>query len=352
MYVTGPPPDAQPAGEPAGRLRLHRAGRRVFPETSDLAWDPQLRIFLGDMVRPYGLPLRDDLLTAGAGHSYAQMGEELVRATVPADEPVDVLVFAHGIHDIRLGQPVALYLSEVCPGTPLAFAVCDQGTAAAFTALRLAGEYGRAGCPRALLVVAEQTTLHYQPAGPAPIPDRHAAVALLFAPAGPAPLAAVRVLPAVPPADLLARLAAEVAVLAGGRADTTVLLGTELSDVVGPAVLAGAAERAELADRLAVRRLRRAPAGQPYTGVWWELAGQLPDRAADGGLVLLADYDRTLGYLSLAALDAGPAAGAAVAPTGQSAVAEPAVVAPAVVAPAAVAPAAAAGAGRSGRTAG
>jgi hypothetical protein len=46
-----------------------------------------------------------------------------------------------------------------------------------------------------------------------------------------------------------------------------------------------------------------APAGQPCTGVWWELAGRLASWAAHGRRVLVADYDPLPGSLCLAAID-------------------------------------------------
>ncbi|MEN3356839.1 MAG: hypothetical protein V7637_821 [Mycobacteriales bacterium] len=320
MFITGQPADL--TGSPdAGPVRLGRAGRRVFTEASDLALDPQLRVFIGDMVRPYGVPLREDLLAAGAGQSYGQMAEALLRDTLPADEPIDLLVLAFAIHDIRIGQATAVYLSSRCPGTPHAFAVCDQGAAAAFTGLRLVDAYARTGaCRRALLIVAEQSALHYQPApGPvAPIPDVHATVALLFdagaapAAAGAAPGGARPVDPDatglaitgvaqyadVGPAELSGRLAAALDAVAADPAEVVVIVGPGLADAAG-----------ELPGKVVT-----APAGQPYTGVWWELAGGATEWARGGRPVLLADYDPALRYLCLSTFDSSAGgAGAAAA---------------------------------------
>ena len=35
------------------------------------------RVYLGDLVRPYGVALREDLLERGVGHTYAEMAEPL-----------------------------------------------------------------------------------------------------------------------------------------------------------------------------------------------------------------------------------------------------------------------------------
>ncbi|HEX3588065.1 MAG TPA: hypothetical protein VHV74_00440 [Pseudonocardiaceae bacterium] len=261
------------------------AARRTFDGCSDQAFDPALRLFLRDMVRPYGLPLRDDLLTGGAGHSYGEMAEQLIHDVTTPDEPIDLVVLAFGIHDIRLGRATATFLADVCPGDPMAFAVCDQGTSAAFTALRLIREYDM--CARSLLLVAEQSALHYLPAGPAVVPDRHAAVALLCErQATGANL--VRQHADVSPRLATGLLADDVAALADGRSDVTLVLGGGLVD---------------LADLAVVDDIVLAPPGQPFTGPWWALAGGLAGWQAGGRLVVLAEYDPALRYLSVSSLD-------------------------------------------------
>ncbi|KAA2255916.1 2-hydroxy-acid oxidase [Solihabitans fulvus] len=272
---------------PERPLRVTRAVRRVFDGRSDTALDPELRIFLSDMVRPYGLALREDLLTAGVGHSYGEMAAPLIAEATSADEPVDVLVLAFAMHDLRLGRATSVYLSNLCPGGPMAFAVCDQGSAAAFTALRLIREYSRSGaCRRALLLVLEQSVLHYEPAGPAEIPARHAGVALLCDDAGGAALSGARQHADVAVGQVATLLAEDLGALTAGRTDVTLILGGGL---------------AALADAGLAERVRIAPEGQPYTGVWWELAGALDHD--DPGLTVFADHDPNLRYLCVSALD-------------------------------------------------
>ncbi|HEX9335826.1 MAG TPA: hypothetical protein VF892_08060 [Pseudonocardiaceae bacterium] len=299
MYAAGPRTEDTERSTRDGSLRVIRSARRVFDEVSDLAFDPMLRVYLGDMVRPYGLALRDDLLDDGAGQSYGEMAEHVIRDLVSADEPVDLIVLAFGIHDIRLGRATACYLAEICPGDPMAFAVCEQGSAAAFTALRLIGEYGRSGAARrALLVVAEQSALHYQPAAPTELPERHTAVAFLceHVPGDHRPIVVRQ------HADVSAQLAGalladDVAALSAGRSDVTLVLGGGLAQI-GHTYLA---EHTVLA-----------PAGRPYTGPWWELADGLDQWREAGRLVLLAEYEPTLRYLSLSAVDLGEPAAASV----------------------------------------
>jgi 4-hydroxymandelate oxidase len=277
---------APPAGAPPGRLRVAGAWRRAFDEASDSARDPALRAYLTDMLRPYGLSVAEDRLAQG--QSYGEMASALL-AEAAIGGAVDLLVFAFAVPDAAPWRATACYLSHLCPGQPFAFAVCDQGVAAPFTALRLIHEYARAGlCGRALLVVAEQAAMPYQPAMAAVTPARHAVVTLLFDHSGSYQLGAVRIQAGVASTQapgLLARAAADLAA------------GPELTTVVGPCLTAGALS-AGLPGQVVT-----APPEQPCTGVWWEVAGALPRWAAEGRRLLLADYDPLLGHLCLASLE-------------------------------------------------
>src|SRR5258708_9696394 len=135
------------------------------------------------MARPYGRKVPaapcGEPPSPALGHSYGEMARVLIGAFVPADEPVDLLVLAFSIHDLRPGRQTAAYLSHVTPGAPMAFAICDQGSAAAFSGLRVAREYAAsAGIRRALLIVAEQAALPYD--CPATPPAQHRGVAILY----------------------------------------------------------------------------------------------------------------------------------------------------------------------------
>lgn len=256
-----------------GALYVHRVERGIFDGDCEFLRAPHHRAaigtYLSDLLVPHGLDLDADLLAAGAGHSYGEMGAELIGAVVGPDEPVDLLVVAFAAPDVRPGRATATYLSHVCPGNPQSFAVCDQGVAAAYTGLRLVREHlGSGACRRALLLVVEQATLHYAVTGPAAVPARHAGVALLCTGepgAGAARLEAVRVRTQVGPEQVAGLLTGHAAPLVAGNG-------------VDPADLPAGA--------------RLAPGGQPLTGAWWELA--------DGRPVTLADYDPALRYLCTA----------------------------------------------------
>jgi hypothetical protein len=241
-------------------VRLLRAERGTF--TGPPKFTADIGDYFADMVRPYANELRLDV----AGHSYGEMAAELMSTLV--NEPVDLLVLAFSIHDMWPGRATATYLSHRCPGTPLSFAICDQGSAAAFTGLRLINSYRPR---RALLIVVEQAALPYD--SPAGLPVENRGVAMLF---GRGPGADVRQHPAVAPEAVAALASAEIAALSPDR----VVLSNSLAEAwpghpAYPVV----------------------PSGQPTTGIWWQLADEVADR------VIIADYDPDLGYLCLAGLE-------------------------------------------------
>ena len=305
MYRSGPP---RPAGAgPAAGLRVRRVAGRSFEGGSPTACDPDLRVFLADLVKPYGLALREDLLGRAVGHNYGEMAGELLRETVSEDEPIDLLVLAFAIPDVRPGRSTALYLSSICPGEPLAFAISEQGTAGAHTALKLAQALVSTGdFRRTMVVIVEQATLHYEPArtldgAPPLMPAGAAAVAVVCdRVAGPGGVT-VRQYPGQTPESANALVGKEIVTLGEDRSRTVLILGSGLACVD---LFSSGCRQIILADL-----------GQPFTGQWSELANGLLGWAAEGALILVADYDRQLCCLSLCVIDtAGPEARAAAGP--------------------------------------
>ncbi|WP_344134358.1 2-hydroxy-acid oxidase [Luedemannella flava] len=284
MWTTG----GATRNSPAGGLTLRAVARRVFPGEAAIGADPahreRMRAYLSDLVRPAGLSLRTDVVERGAGHSYGEMAEALLGPVLGEDRAVDLIVLAHAVPDVTPGRATAAYLSHLCPGNRMAFAVCDQGTAAPFTSLNIISEYARTGgCPRALLLVMEQATLPYDAPPATPVPDAHTGVALLWqSTAGPAPaLAGLRQRPDVAPSEVADALSAEL----DAHAPATLIVTATLAAACGPGRVPATA--------------RVAPAGMPTTGVWWALGAALDQRR---GPVLLADYEPVLGYLSTCAV--------------------------------------------------
>ncbi len=327
MYRAGPP--AVPAtgggslrvgGLTVDGLTVARAARRIFEGASPAASDAKLRRYLDDMVRPYGVTLRNEPFDQGCGQSYGEMAAALLAELTSADEPVDLLACAFTVGDVIPGRTTAAYLSDQCPGAPSGFAVCDQGIAAPYTALRLMTAYrATANCQRCVLVVTEQSAQYYDLPVPAAVPSVHAGVTLLLTPppSAPDPARSVPVTPdsATPgsgrvPIDAVGAgavsrlragvaesalpelLASEVAALSAGRDEVTLIIGGGLTSLrqgswrppAGWEVIA-------------------APAGQPCTGTWWELAGCLDKWQGSGRRVLLADYDPYLRYLGAFGVD-------------------------------------------------
>ncbi|BAJ32509.1 MULTISPECIES: hypothetical protein [Kitasatospora] len=264
-------------------LRVTRAVATGADGHAAAALHPDLRTYTADLVRPYGLPLREDLFAEGAGHDYAELAAGLFARALPDGEPADLLILAFSSPDVRPAAPASLQLSRHCPGQPTAFAVCDQGSATAFTALRIAAAHHRTGgCRRAVIVLAEQSALHYRPAAPVELPAEHRAV-LLVCEEAPGPglrphgedqpdgAAALRtVLDRHRRLGPDARLLLSAGLAAHGDAEAT---GVEAAGV------------------------EAARPGQPFTGLWSLLADRL---AAPGpaGPLLLADHDPLLGRLS------------------------------------------------------
>ena len=291
MFATGPLTAGDLNGD-GRQLRVHSAAGRTFDELTGQVVNPALRGYVADMTAPYGIAVRDDLIEQGVGHSYGEMCAPLLAELVSEERPADLLVLATGIPDVRLGRATATYLSWHCAGAPLAFAVCDQGLLAAFTALHLIDGYARTGgCRRAVLLVAEQPTLLHELPVPTPVPDRAAAVGVVLEPDGPRGALSTRRHTNLTEHDVAEVLAAEVARLSGGRSKPTVLLGACLAEVT--------------ADRSVGGDVQVCRENQPFTGIWLELSHSLSGWQESGAQVLLAEYDPTLGCLFSATVRCG-----------------------------------------------
>lgn len=277
MFVTRPGPASSCAGP-----NLIRTERATFTGPARFLADAGNRVgvgtYLADMTRPFGIEPHAVL----SGQSYGEMATALVATIVPAAEPVDLLVLAFSVHDLWPGRATAAYLSRVCPGTPMSFAICDQGRAAAFTGLRVICAYRPR---RALLLVVEQATIPY--VSPATPPAEHRGVAMLFGDAPGSPVAGVHQRSGVVPDAVAGHAIAGIAELSAGHDEVRVVLGDGLATAwpshPGHTVV---------------------PVGQPATGAWWQLAEQLADPA---GLVVVADYDPELRNLCLAGIARLPA---------------------------------------------
>jgi hypothetical protein len=286
VYRSSPPT----LGAGTAPLRISGAARRVFDEQADSARHPAYRAYLTDMVRPYGLTVDTEALDEGRGQCYADMAGALIPEVSAEDQPVDLLVMAFAMPDVTPWRCTTSHLSLLCPGSPMAFAVSDCGTTAAFTGLRLirAQAVGPSS-PRAVLIVVEQSAVNHELPVPAAAPARHAAVALRCDRAGPGLVESVRLRSGVTRSEAASLLATGLAELSAGHDDVTVIAGAELA-AIAAALPAGT-------------EVIVAPAGQPCTGVMWEVAGRLAGWTARGQRVVIADYDPLPGSFCLAAID-------------------------------------------------
>ena len=132
MYRSSPPT----LGTGTVPLRISGAARRVLDEPADSARDPAYRTYLTDMVRPFGLAVHTEALGEGRGQSYGDMADALIAEVTAEDQLTDLLVMAYAVPDVTPWRCTAAHLSHMCPGNPMAFAVSDCGTTAAFTGLR------------------------------------------------------------------------------------------------------------------------------------------------------------------------------------------------------------------------
>jgi hypothetical protein len=278
-------PPAGPATSPL-RLALTRAEQLEFGDGT-----PYPRAYRERYVDVLGLyGMRPE--TAGGPqqgrNSFTDMALAALGRLGPAERQADLVIIAHATPDAEPGW-AACTLSERLAQAPLAFAVSDQGSAAPFTALRVADAYVRTGAHRrCLLLLLDQKTVARPAPGAVPLED--SAVALIIDAAGDGRAGGALSLwqcTGLGPADVgqavrdvLPRL-----LPAAGPGQTIVVHGPGLD---GWAALLPPGSR-------------RARAGLPCTGLWAEFAA-LARAGGPRSRVLLADYDPVLRYLCLCAV--------------------------------------------------
>ncbi|WP_433654899.1 hypothetical protein ACQPW1_28980 [Nocardia sp. CA-128927] len=272
-------------------LRLAGIEHRVFGEGKP--YTPVLLSYFADLADQFKQPYYEDYFARAAPNSFTEMAAEILPATTASDEPFDLVVVAHTTPDARPGRP-ACYLSHALTGRALAFAVSEQGTAAPFTAIRLAGDYARSGgFSRALVLIVEQSFLWNGaktelPAGTR-MPGRDSAVAVVLAADG-----------GLGPVSV--RHFADVAAGEVGQAVTAGLRDLAAADLP-ITTIAGVGVNGEPAVDYPIQR---AAEDLPCTGVWSAFAEGLTRWTSTGQRVVLVDYDPTLRYVSLCAVDVPP----------------------------------------------
>ncbi|WP_050514581.1 hypothetical protein [Streptomyces rimosus] len=277
-------------------LRLAGAAHRAFTGRPAAPADPFLARIYSDMAELYGTAFDRERFEHANRNTFTDMARVLLDVLPPVPDAVDLVVVASAVPDFDPRESVVSYLTEALPGTPQSFALSDQGDAAPYTALRLAGQYAaeeQAG--RVLLTVFDQTTVPANPGPPRQGTDaRDGAAALLLSAEGSGAPTGVRQYGGLTREDAHALLRES---LPGGPA--TLLLGGGLD-----------AERVAVPSGVTVER---ASAEFPCSGAWGLLADQLPHFAGQRLPVFLADFvpqgtdEEKAGELSFCVVDFGAA---------------------------------------------
>ncbi|GAA3375064.1 hypothetical protein GCM10020367_41400 [Streptomyces sannanensis] len=262
-----------------------------------------------------GVALRPDLTEKATGNSFEDMGAGLLAALAgarepsanertssaqpagehsaaepaPGERPVDLLVLAHAAPDFAPTTLAAAAIAERIPGDPMVLGVTEQGRATPFTALTLVrSHWRRHSHRRAMVMVFDQSFTPYANEVPdAWRVDGDAAV-LLVLEAGPDDSTGsyrVRQEHGVSPEAAAGRLRALFAE-ADPDGSARVLAGSGVGTSWIPA---------------GHGPVLRGPEGSPATGVLGLLPGLPP--GDDAAPLLLVDYDRELGDLSLCRIE-------------------------------------------------
>jgi hypothetical protein len=157
MYRTAPPDTSRTNG--ALPLRLRRLVHRRFAVGGGWTDDPELHRYYADLASLHGVGYRGEVLRRGAGNTFVGMAGPMLAGV----DRVDVLIVAHATPDLDPRVSAGSGAAHRFAGEPLVFTVMDQACSAAFTAIRLAGEYVRRhSYRRALVLVLDQSTLPYE----------------------------------------------------------------------------------------------------------------------------------------------------------------------------------------------
>ncbi|WP_187284760.1 hypothetical protein [Streptomyces sp. uw30] len=282
MFRTAAP--VRRPGVDGGRTAVPRLVRaaRYAPTAPPDAYvpAPELEEFYAELGAPYGLPFARERYAASARRTSVELAFGALDALgeLPEGRTPELVVVAYATPDFVHAQLVASCVKGRLPGSPLAFALSDQGPLTAFSALRVAVEYARrCGFTRLLVLVVDQSTQPFAVPDAAAVHADSAVALLLDWDGGAAPVRGMAQGPLSAP-GLFAGWDPAAAVVAGaGLAEADCRLPS--SD--GPSATAGP--------------------GLPCTGVW----AALLDAVARGvtGPVVVADHDPGRGLLAHCVLD-------------------------------------------------
>ncbi|MFF4806499.1 hypothetical protein ACFY1U_50465 [Streptomyces sp. NPDC001351] len=131
--------------------------------TDHKGWQPEPLelMYAEDLHRPFGMRIDERLLNGGAGVSHVDLAERLLadQAVLSAARNADLVVVASGLPDLHPYTPVSPFLQDRLGGSGRRFAIGEQGSAAPFTAVRIASAGHCSGRVRtAAVLIVEQST--------------------------------------------------------------------------------------------------------------------------------------------------------------------------------------------------
>ncbi|MEU7134374.1 hypothetical protein [Streptomyces sp. NPDC046261] len=282
------PAPAPPGDRSRLPLGLTRIVHRRFPAGTSRIDDAFSRRHFADLTGIHGVTHRPDIAERARGNTFTTMTRRLLTMLAPQDLPVDLAVVAHVTPDLDCRLAAVTCLSEVLPGRPQVFTVSDCGSAAAFTALHIAGRYAaRHDHHRVAVFVLDQATLPYE-TGEHLAGD--AGVALVLGGDGPADGIRLRQLAGIAPREVRDAVRGILDEL-GCDASLPVVTGPGTDPIRDLPRHAG--------------RIVRSAAGYPATAALAALATDQRRREGREERIAVADYEPRTGDLAVCLLERG-----------------------------------------------
>ncbi|HEY2443905.1 MAG TPA: hypothetical protein VGI31_12265 [Streptosporangiaceae bacterium] len=274
---------------PAPALGLRLASAFVASHRNPYSRDEELMGYQRDLLAPFGVEFREDLLQAGSNINFVELAEHVLRGAPAAVPHPDMVIVTYGLPDCQPLKTVSSHLDYLLGGGCRSFAVSEQGLGAPFTALRIASAYAASGrCERLALFVLEQTTFPYaDPLGRDTASLADSAALLVFDVGG----------------------GWEISGLAWSDGELTSLLTAAAGAGLprSTLVVAGPWTDPRAAGRHG-RSVHRVVAGSYCTSVWLDLARHHENWAREHDAIILADTDPRTGRSHCAVLRLAPAA--------------------------------------------
>lgn len=143
-------------------LTLRAASTVVSPPARPFWLGTEAIGYFRELHEPFGVEVDESLLRSGTNISHADLFELLVQdeEVLKAAQGSDFVTIAYALPDLHPFKTVSSHAHRMFGGTGQNYAISEQGSAAPFTALRIARSHHRSErCGKVALMVLEQTTL-------------------------------------------------------------------------------------------------------------------------------------------------------------------------------------------------